>query len=180
MTRTATARDPRGYFGVAFWHPKHSVNLGSMLRSAHIFGAAFVCTIGERYRNQSSDTIKTPRHTPLFHFADEQDFWAHIPHDCAPVAVELAERAKPLVYFTHPQRAVYILGPEDGSLPSWFISGAHSVVEIPGKYCLNLAVAGSIILYDRIAKETVRAEVAARARAVASLVGVPAPQEPQV
>src|SRR5258706_12916607 len=79
MTRAAVASDQRGYFGVALWHPKHSVNLGTLLRSAHIFGAAFVCTIGERYRNQASDTIKTPRHTPLFHFADEQDFWIHIP-----------------------------------------------------------------------------------------------------
>jgi tRNA(Leu) C34 or U34 (ribose-2'-O)-methylase TrmL len=160
---------------VALWHPKHQVNLGTLLRSAHIFGAAFICTIGERYQRQSSDTIKTPRHTPLFHFADEADFWAHIPHDCAPVAVELAERAKSLVYFTHPQRAVYILGPEDGSLPDWFISGAHSVVEIPGRFCLNLAVAGSIVLYDRIAKESLRTETAARAKALTELVR---PQHP--
>jgi len=175
MTRGEHARDPRGYFGVALWHPKHQVNLGTLLRSAHIFGAAFICTIGERYQRQSSDTIKTPRHTPLFHFADEADFWAHIPHDCAPVAVELAERAKSLVYFTHPQRAVYILGPEDGSLPDWFISGAHSVVEIPGRFCLNLAVAGSIVLYDRIAKESLRTETAARAKALTELVR---PQHP--
>lgn len=156
MTRSAQARDPRGYFGVAIWHPKTGVNVGTLLRSAHIFGASFIATIGKRYERQASDTIRTPRHTPLFHFADENDFWAHIPHDCVPIAVELAERAKPLVEFRHPERAVYILGPEDGSLPDWFISGAYAVVEIPGKFCLNLAVAGSIVLYDRIAKASAK------------------------
>lgn len=152
-SRGEVARDPRGYFGVALWHPKTAMNLGTMLRSAHIFGAAFICTIGHRYQRQSSDTIQTPRHTPLFHFADEDDFWAHIPHDCPPVAVELSERSKPLVHFAHPQRAVYILGPEDGSLPPKLLDRAYAIVEIPGRFCLNLAVAGSLVLYDRIAKE---------------------------
>jgi len=172
MTRNEQALDLRGYFGVALWHPKHSVNLGTLLRSAHIFGAAFVCTIGQRYQRQASDTIKTPRHTPLFHYETDTDFWTHVPQDCALVAVELAARAKPLVHFTHPQRAIYILGPEDGSLTEWFISGAHSVIEIPGRFCLNVAVAGSIVLYDRIAKATIRAETAAQTRAIKSLVAV--------
>lgn len=142
----------RGYFGVAVWHPKTGINIGTLWRSAAILDAAFIATIGKRYPPQASDTIKAPRHTPLWHFDTPEDFWAHIPYDCRPVAVEIHKRSKPLPTFVHPERAVYILGPEDGSLPKMFTERAHVVVEIPGAYCYNLAVAGSIVLYDRIAK----------------------------
>jgi tRNA(Leu) C34 or U34 (ribose-2'-O)-methylase TrmL len=142
----------RGYFGIAVWHPKTGVNIGTLWRSAAIVDAAFLATIGCRYPAQASDTIKAPRHTPLWHFDTPEDFWAHIPHDCRPVAVEIDARAKPLPTFVHPERAVYILGPEDGSLPDIFVKRSYAVVQIPGAYCYNLAVAGSIVLYDRIAK----------------------------
>jgi len=145
----------RGYFGVAVWHPKTGVNIGTLWRSAAILDAAFIATIGKRYPPQSSDTIKAPRHTPLWHFETPEDFWAHIPSDCRPVAVEIHDRAKPLPGFVHPERAVYILGPEDGSLPELFVKRAYAVVQIPGAYCYNLAVAGSIVLYDRMAKAAI-------------------------
>ena len=142
----------RGYFGVAVWHPKTGVNIGTLWRSAAILDAAFIATIGKRYPPQSSDTIKAPRHTPLLHFPTPEDFWEHIPYDCEPVAVEIHPRAKPLPQFRHPERAVYILGPEDGSLPELIVNRARRIVQIPGAYCYNLAVAGSIVLYDRMAK----------------------------
>lgn len=142
----------RGYFGIAVWHPKTGVNIGTLWRSAAIVDAAFLATIGKRYPPQASDTIKAPRHTPLWHFETPEDFWAHIPSECCPVAVEIDKRSKSLPTFVHPERAVYILGPEDGSLPELFVKRAYAVVQIPGAYCYNLAVAGSIVMYDRVAK----------------------------
>ena len=142
----------RGYFGVVAWHNKTAVNLGTLWRSASVFGAAFIGTIGRRYQRQSSDTMLTPRHTPLFHWDDEADFWRHVPDGCQPVAVEIAEGARDLTTFRHPQSAVYVLGPEDGSLPTEIMGRCSCVARIPGNFCLNLAVAGSIVLYDRIAK----------------------------
>lgn len=41
---------------------------------------------------------------------------------------------------------------EDGSLPPDVVKACDSRVVIPGAFCLNLATAGSIVLYDRIAK----------------------------
>lgn len=142
----------RGYFGIAVWHPKTGVNIGTLWRSAAILDAAFLATIGKRYPPQASDTTQTPRHTPLWHFDTPEDFWAHVPAGCQPVAVEIHRRAKSLPRFVHPERAVYILGPEDGTLPDLFVERAYAVVQIPGAYCYNLAVAGSIVMYDRIAK----------------------------
>lgn len=142
----------RGYFGVAVWHPKTGVNIGTLWRSAAILDAAFIATIGKRYPPQASDTIKAPRHTPLWHFETPEDFWVHIPREAQVVAVEIHRRSKPLPGLVHPERAIYVLGPEDGDLPEELIQRAHVVVQIPGAYCFNLAVAGSIVLYDRIAK----------------------------
>lgn len=143
----------RGYYGVAVWHPKTGINIGTLWRSAAILDAAFLATIGKRYPPQASDTIKAPRHTPLWHFDTPEDFWTHIPANCCPIAVEIDRRAKSLPTFVHPERAVYILGPEDGSLPTLFTRSAYAVLQIPGAYCFNLAVAGSIVLYDRAAKQ---------------------------
>jgi len=153
VSRTRTAKDARGYFGVAAWRPKTQDNVGTLWRSAHIFGAAFLATVGARYRKQPSDTLASYRHVPLFSFVDPADFWDHIPHDCRPVAVEIDSRAKPVGDFVHPQRAVYILGPEDGNLPGLILDRAWAVVQLPGEFCLNLAVAGSLIMYDRINKQ---------------------------
>ena len=144
----------RGYFGVVVWHPKSGINIGTLWRSAAINDAAFLATIGKRYPPQASDTIKAPRHTPLWHFATPQDFWEHTPYNCPVVAVEIHERAKSLVQFSHPERAIYLLGPEDGSLPKELVNRAYAIVQIPGAYCYNLAVAGSIVLYDRLAKRS--------------------------
>lgn len=142
----------RGYFGVAVYRPKTDMNVGTLWRSAHVFGAAFLAVIEGRYRKQPSDTMQSARHVPLYTFDTFADFQAHRPQGCQLVGVELVAGARSVVDFGHPERAVYLLGPEDGSLPPAVLSHCQSVIDIPGSHCLNLAVAGSIVLFDRIAK----------------------------
>ena len=143
----------RGYFAIGVYHGKHEVNIGTLLRSAHNFGAAFVFTVGKRYSHQASDTTKATRHMPLFHFDTFPDLFAHLPFDCQLVGVEQHELALPLPTFHHPERAIYLLGAEDDGLSKDACDKAHQLVEIPGTArCLNVATAGSIVLYDRIAK----------------------------
>ena len=62
---TPTPRRPRGYFGVAIYNPQVSTNVGTLWRSASITGAAFMATIFKQYKLQSSDTLKSWKHTPL-------------------------------------------------------------------------------------------------------------------
>jgi tRNA(Leu) C34 or U34 (ribose-2'-O)-methylase TrmL len=147
---------PRGYFGVAVWKPKTTSNVGTIWRSANVFGASFLAVIAGRYHEQSSDTMKTHRHIPLYTYDTFAEFRAAQPHGCRIVGVELCEGARNVVDYTHPEQAVYLLGPEDGSLSSEILAGCHSRLVIPGTHCLNLAVAGSIILYDRVAKASAR------------------------
>jgi len=62
--------------------------------------------------------------------------------------------------FVHPEAAVYLLGAEDSGLPPDVRSMCERLVEIPTKkpYSLNVACAGSIVMYDRIAKAISRIE----------------------
>ena len=147
-----TLRLVRGYFAVGIEHTKNSVNVGTLLRTAGIFGAAFVFTVGARYRQQSSDTRKTWRHTPLFHFTDLDDLMGHLPFECRLVGVELDESATPLQKFTHPARGIYLLGAEDHGLSRQALERCHSLVVLPGEHSLNVSVAGSIVLYDRLTR----------------------------
>lgn len=143
----------RGYFGIALWHTKTAVNLGTAVRSAYAFGAAFVATVGRRYSNQSSDTTAAWRHLPIFHYPDIDALVRGLPITCPLIAVELCEGATDLHVFRHPERGVYLLGPEDGSLPESILQQCHRRVQIPGAaWCLNVATAASIVMYDRTAK----------------------------
>jgi tRNA G18 (ribose-2'-O)-methylase SpoU len=143
----------RGYFGVGIFHSKSVVNVGTLWRSAHNFGADWLFTIGRRYRTQASDTTKATKHVPLYEFDTFADFRRGLPRDCLIVAVELHTRAVELPRFAHPERAVYLLGAEDHGLPEDVLQDCHRIVQIPGAVrCLNVATAGSIVMYDRIAR----------------------------
>lgn len=50
------------------------------------------------------------------------------------------------------KRAIYLLGAEDTGIPDNILNDCDSIVQLPGNYCLNVAVAGSIVLYDRNSK----------------------------
>lgn len=139
-------------FAIGVEYPKHEVNVGTLWRSAFVLGAALIFTVGRRYERQASDTTKAPRHIPLLHFEDWDDYRRRAPFAWEPVAIEIVEGARPLPTFTHPRQAVYLLGPEDGSLSEHASALARHHVIIPGRFCLNVAVAGSIVMYDRLAK----------------------------
>lgn len=142
----------RGFYGIGIVGSKTPLNVGTLWRSAFSLGAAFIFTAGRRYPRQATDTLKSYRHIPLIEFPDVESLWDAIPYDCVPVAVELDPRARPIDAYTHPERAIYLLGAEDNGLPRVAIERARDVIQLPGSFCLNVAVAGSIVMYDRAAK----------------------------
>lgn len=79
----------RGYFGIGIEHTKTEQNVGALWRSASIMGAAFIFTIGKRYKNQSSDTLKSWRHIPLYHYETFAAFYTAMPFDCRLTGTEL-------------------------------------------------------------------------------------------
>jgi tRNA G18 (ribose-2'-O)-methylase SpoU len=142
----------RGYFGIGIEHAKTEYNIGTLWRSAQIMGAAFIFTINNRYKKQSSDTMKTFRSIPLVHYKDFADFYEHMPFDCRLIGVELDERAVEIKIFQHPERCIYLLGAEDHGLTKEALNKCHMIVQLPGKFCMNVSVAGSVTMYDRITK----------------------------
>ena len=74
------------------------------------------------------------------------------------VCVEFAENATPLPEFQHPDNALYIFGPEDGTINQNIIDKADAVVYIPTKSCMNLAATVNVLLYDRLSKSSLSLE----------------------
>lgn len=144
----------RGYFGIGVINPKFDENLGSLWRSANVFNASFIYTIDRKYkRSNYADTMSTPKHIPLYEYENFETFMSHIPEGCVLVAVENSENSQLLPGFTHPDRCIYLLGSENKGIPDEILAKCERIVRIPGSTSLNVSIAGSIIMYDRLAKK---------------------------
>ena len=66
------------------------------------------------------------------------------------VGCELVDDAVDLPSFCHPLNAAYVFGPERSSLSPAMLARCHHVVRIPTRFCINLAVAGAVVMYDRV------------------------------
>lgn len=137
------------FFGIGIINGKTPENLGVLWRSAQNLGASFIFTIGNRYAKQASDTHNAVNSMPYFHYESFQDFFKNLPKGARIVGVEMTPEAQSLEDFEHPRRCVYLLGAEDHGLIKEAIEQAHFLVQFPSKFSLNVAVAGSIVLYDR-------------------------------
>ena len=144
----------RGFFAIGIFGPKTQANVGTLWRSAACFGASFMFTIGHRYKTQPSDTTKAWKHIPFYEYRDFESFFASLPKETLLLGIEQAENAAKLPTVNHPERAIYLLGAEDYGLPVEILTQCHRILEIPSSRCLNVAVAGSIVMYDRVMRGT--------------------------
>ncbi len=141
----------RGYFGIGAEGVSKSANIGALLRTAHAFGASFCFTLGTGFdarAGRSADTADTPVHVPLWRFDDLDSM--RLPAGCKLVGIEIHEDAAELPSFRHPLSAAYVLGPERSSLSPALMARCDHLVRIPTRFSLNLAVAGALVLYDRL------------------------------
>lgn len=145
----------QGFFGIGCVNMKYEVNYGSLFRSAQIFGADFIFLIGKRFKKQATDTTRSWQNIPLFQYDSFQEFNKNRPYDCKLVGIELMEEATPIKAFEHPIRACYLLGAEDHGLTKEAIQACQELIYLPGKTSLNVSVAGSIVMFDRINKQPV-------------------------
>jgi tRNA(Leu) C34 or U34 (ribose-2'-O)-methylase TrmL len=141
------------YSCIGLFNPKSPENVGSIMRAAGCYGVSSVFYTGTRYdraKDFVTDTKKVHQDIPLINIDDLRRI---VPLGCTPVAVELVEGARALPDYTHPDRALYIFGPEDGSLDKEIRDWCgDEVVYIPTNGCMNLAATVNVVLYDRLAK----------------------------
>lgn len=140
------------YFGIGIYKPKTWENLGSLWRTAHVFGASFIFVIDAKYKKQSSDVLKVWAKIPLFQYTTVEAFLDTVPYSCKVVGIEQSPAAVPIKEYAHPSRAVYLLGSENDGLTKALKDKCHELVILPGEQSLNVAVAGSLVLFDRLNK----------------------------
>ena len=139
----------RGYCGIGVENLKTGMNLGTLWRSAFGLGADFIFTIGQRYRHTASDTVKAYRSIPLYIYESFDDFYKNMPYDCRLLGIEITDKAKRLETYVHPERAIYLLGAEDIGLTDKALNKCHQILSFTSERCLNVASAGTVVLYDR-------------------------------
>ncbi|MGU9962462.1 MAG: RNA methyltransferase [Candidatus Puniceispirillales bacterium WSBS_2018_MAG_OTU23] len=141
----------RGYSALGVENVSKPRNAGAVIRTAHAFDAAFAFTVGETLKRREiahSDTSKAMEQIPLYMFASPRDL--ALPEGCQLVGVELTDDAAVLPSFRHPRQAAYILGSERMGLSVEMQDLCDHIIKIPTRFSLNLAVAGAIIMYDRL------------------------------
>lgn len=142
-------------------NPKFARNVGTALRAASCFGADGVFWTGSRVSLDVPKGERLPREERMRNYRGQvhlEQLDTIRPLDIlagTPVAIELVPGAEELPAFEHPADAVYVFGPEDGSLPKGIRTVCHRFVRIPALHCVNLAAAVYLTLYDRMVKEGV-------------------------
>ena len=135
------------FFGIGIQNGKTPENLGVLWRTAQNLGASFIFTIGNRYEKQACDTHHAIKALPYYHYDTFDEFYGHLPKGARIVGVELTDEAEQLETFQHPKRCVYLLGAEDHGLTKQAIEKSHFLVKFNSTKSLNVAVAGSCLLY---------------------------------
>jgi tRNA G18 (ribose-2'-O)-methylase SpoU len=140
---------------IAAWNISKDHNVGTLVRTAH--AAAFEEVILVGTRDWNVEAAKTADlYTSVIHVEDQRELLYH----CRKkgwniVAVELDDEAENLFEVSYAERPCFLLGAELGGLPQELRDASTQIVQIPQwglVPCLNLAVAGSIVVYDFLAK----------------------------
>ncbi|WP_305838486.1 RNA methyltransferase [Photobacterium leiognathi] len=138
---------------IGLTNPKSPTNVGAVLRAAGCYKADAVTYTGTRYdlaAKFQTDTKKMAQTIPLL---GVESFLDDLPQEMKIVCVDFAEGATLLPHFEHPEKAIYIFGPEDGSIAQDVADKADHVVYVPTVGCMNLAASVNVVLYDRLAKQ---------------------------
>ncbi len=142
----------RGYFEIGIVNGKFPENVGTLWRSAFQMGAAGIFTVGKRYAIQGTDTAKAHLSLPYREYPEEDTFFQMVPLKCPVIAIETGGRV--LTNYVHPERAIYLLGSEDGGISKAILDRCDGVISLPYSRMpsYNVAVAGALVMFDRQTK----------------------------
>jgi len=139
---------------IGLTNPKSATNVGAVMRAAGCFSVDAVLYTGSRYDRSVKLNTDTKKVSSTISLTNVEDLSAYKTNETKIICVDLVEGATPLPAFTHPNNALYIFGPEDGTIKQAVIDQADDVIYIPTIGCMNLAATVNVVLYDRLAKQT--------------------------
>jgi len=139
---------------IALVNPKYPNNVGMVVRLASCYGLRQVWFTGDRVSLEPARGERLPREERMKGYKEvkmihHEYFFDRFSAVAVPVAVEVRARSEPLHSFEHPDNALYVFGPEDGSIPKVLLHHCHRFLVIPTRHCLNLATAVATVLWDR-------------------------------
>jgi tRNA(Leu) C34 or U34 (ribose-2'-O)-methylase TrmL len=145
------------FVSIGLTNPKDTTNVGSVMRAAGCYEADQVLYSGTRYDRavkMSTDTQKASASIPLVNIVSlgVDNLIDAVTPDTKIVCVDLIQGATPLPAFQHPEKVLYVFGPEDGTIEQKIVDRADFVVFVPTVGCMNLAASVNVLLYDRLAK----------------------------
>ena len=138
--------------GIVLINPKFPHNVGATIRACSCFGVESLVWTGSRIdlsmygRLPREERMKGYKSVRFVNDERPFEFFGR----CTPVCVEVFENSEPLTVFEHPENAVYVFGPEDGSVPQVVRRWCHRFVHIPAHFCLNLSAAVNVVLAHRL------------------------------
>ena len=114
---------------VVLWDPKYSHNVAAAVRAASCFGGRLVVFSGDRIPISGKKGWRLPREERMRGYGNvtiinDGRVFDRFSDTVTPVAVEMRQNSEHLPTFVHPEKALYVFGPEDGSLPKPVIGSA--------------------------------------------------------
>ena len=159
------------YISIGLTNPKSPSNVGAVMRAAGCYCVDQVLYTGQRYANAAKHHSSIHSHSklntdtknardkiplkPVDNFENLESLRAFLPNTTKIICVDLVEGATPLPHFQHPDQALYVFGPEDGTISQAVVNIADDVVYVPTVGCMNLAASVNVLLYDRLAKSLI-------------------------
>lgn len=156
-----TVERPDSAYAILLENPKTPFNVGTIIRAAAGYGVGRVYWSGDRVWDKPGSKYRLPREERMRDYNAVQrkrvDDLRYVittrPTGMAVVAVEVLPDSESLLTFEHPEQAMYVFGPEDGTISKELRVYCHRFVVIPTEHCINLAAAAYTVLYDRRLKQ---------------------------
>ena len=147
-------KEPKVSLGLV--NPKSPDNVGAVLRAAANYGIDNVFYTGDRYPRaieRKARTVDMSRKVSMgVKITQKNCLLDDVPEEMKVVCVEFVLNAIPLPEYEHPENALYIFGPEDGSIDQTIIDKADDIIYVPTIGCMNLSASVIVLLYDRLLK----------------------------
>lgn len=148
-------RNHRLPFVIAVINMSKEMNIGSLLRTSHATGVQELLLVGEASFNTYA-AATADKWTDVSYLQSTEELIAHAKEqEMEIVAIEKSDTSVSLFEAEYPKRPLFVLGAEKFGVPQDVLDAAVLTVEIPQwglVPSLNVAAAGSVVIYDYLAK----------------------------